>query len=191
MNYSKADNKSLAWLDLETTGTSATDDAILELGLVITPMPEEGEKPDLGILGKSSWVIKPSRPVSITDIDPYVWNMHTESGLWQESLEAELTLDEAVFEMVCFLESWLAEGSPLCGNSIHFDRKFLASQARSLHDRFHYRNLDVSSIKNMVLHHFPHVPEYAPGTKPHRVLSDLENSISEYTHYLTHLGAFE
>jgi oligoribonuclease len=190
-------NTTLAWVDIETTGTDEHCDAILELGIVLTPMPEQtddpdyvagwnGGVPDIGVLRSFSMAFRPSRDVKLSNISPYVWAMHEESGLWSECMTTKATFNDVIDEAKLFLKQNGAEGSPMCGNSIHFDRRFLTQQARDFCEMFHYRNLDVSSIKNMVLHHLGAFvdPWRPPEKKAHRVLDDLHNTLEEYRYYL-------
>lgn len=188
-------NRTLAWVDIETTGTDEDKDAILELGIVVTPMPNFDDPdyqhgwyqgvPDLGVLASFTRVCRPSRDVSLHNISPYVWNLHQENGLWNESMNSEDSFEDIIREGAHFMKQHQAFGSPMCGNSIHFDRRFLQAGAPDFVKLFHYRNLDVSSIKNMVNHHLGQVPPWQePAKKPHRVLEDLHNTLEEYRYYL-------
>lgn len=190
-------NRTMAWVDIETTGTDEWEDAILELGIVVTPMPEETDDPgyiagwpkgvpDIGVLRSFSMACRPSKNVKINNIDPFVWNMHEKSGLWAECMNTQVTFEQVIEQAAHFLKDSGALGSPMCGNSIHFDRRFLTHQARDFSNLFHYRNLDVSSIKNMVLHHLGAFiePWQPPKEKAHRVLDDLYTTLEEYRYYL-------
>lgn len=173
-------HENLAWLDLETTGLRPNEDAILELGVVIT-------NKDLDIVAEISAVVEPSRNTSITEIDPEVAAMHTKSGLWHECLAGS---DRLSFEAAClmlyrFIREHDAAGSPMCGSTISFDRGFLKVQAPELLSVFHYRNIDVSTLKNVMEMHFSSCEPYVPKKEPtHRVIDDLHDSIEEYQHYL-------
>lgn len=178
-DHNSSEHENLCWLDLETTGLRANDDAILELGIVITDK-------NLRKVAEQSWLVKPSKNVPITEIDPYVFNMHNKSGLWEECFGVEATwLDSAERSAMQFIQNNGAQGSPLCGNTISFDRAFLKAQAPALLTCLHYRNIDVSTLKNVMKMHFPDVPPFVPSQDAaHRVLSDLNTSIAEYGYYL-------
>ena len=172
----------LVWVDIETTGLRPDKDAILEIGIVITDLELENEN-------FHNWVCRPSLDISIKDIDPYVFNMHSTSGLWQSSLAAEIDFHVAVGCAKRFLEEQNALGLPMTGSSIHFDRAFLKAQAPSLDKLFHYRNIDVSTMKNLVEIYHPDIFESRPqGEKKHRAVDDCFDSIAELKHYVNALG---
>ena len=171
-------HENLCWLDLETTGLDPLCDAILELGITITTK-------DLQHVTSKSWVVNPSRNIRIKDIDSFVWKMHQDNNLWNESLASKANLRAATNVAAKFIENNGAKGSPLCGNTISFDRNFLKVQAPELLQVLHYRNIDVSTLKNVFKMHFPDVaPFEKPDNLPHRVLEDLEFTIAEYAYYL-------
>jgi oligoribonuclease len=130
--------------------------------------------------------VRPSKPINLQDVDPFVWKMHRASGLWGHSLASELNLAQAANLAVKLIIDWKAQGSPMCGNTISFDRNFLKAQAPELLRALHYRSIDVSTLKNVMAVHFPDV---APFEKPregaHRVGVDIDNSIAEYRHYIS------
>ena len=164
-------------MDIETTGLSPEECAILEIGLIVTT-------PELKEVARGSWVCRPSRPAPITSIDPYVWDMHKRNGLWDEVFLVERTLAEVETAAVDFMSRYDAIYSPMAGSSVQFDRTFLKAQAPALHDKFHYRNLDVSSVRNFILMFFPEIEDSRPKLDaPHRSLGDLENSINTLRYY--------
>lgn len=170
-------HENLCWLDLETTGLDPLKDAILELGITITTL-------DLDPVASFSWVMRPSRNIRITEIDPFVWKMHQDNNLWNESLSSDMKLDEVAVAAAKFIEHHKAKGSPLCGNTISFDRNFLKVQVPELLQVLHYRNIDVSTLKNVMATHFPKVAPFDRPKGNHRVLDDLELSIAEHKYYL-------
>jgi oligoribonuclease len=176
-DHSDDPHVNLCWLDLETTGLDSRSCAILEIGIVITDM-------DLDVIAERSWVIIPSKDVRISNINSNVWKMHTDNGIWVESLESSLPLNSAVYSASEFIERHGAKGSPLCGNTISFDRAFLKAQAPELLQSLHYRNVDVSTLKNVFALHFPQVHSFEKPKGNHRAIEDLHNSIAEYKHYL-------
>ena len=171
-------HENLCWLDLETTGTDPLSDAILELGVTITTK-------ELEAVASFSWVMRPSRNIRITEIDPFVWKMHQANNLWNESLSSDMGLDEVAVAAAKFIEHHKAKGSPLCGSTISFDRNFLKVQAPELLQVLHYRNIDVSTLKNVFAMSFQDVPPFDKPKGNHRVLGDLKLSIEEYQHYLS------
>lgn len=172
------DYENLAWIDIETTGLRPKKDAILEIGLVVTTKR-------LDVVSSKNWVIRPSTLVPVVQIDPYVFKMHNSSELWEQSINSELCLIRATDEATGFLQEYCALGSPACGSSVHFDRGFLKAQAPRLDQAFHYRNIDVSTIRNLMEIHKPEVFESRPKDENrHRAIPDLINSIDTLRHYL-------
>ena len=167
----------LCWLDLETTGTDPAKDAILEIGITITTL-------DLGPGASFSWVVSAHGQYTYAEVDPFVQKMHRHNGLWEESDNSDLKLEEAAEMAAKFIGQHKAKGSPLCGNTISFDRNFLKAQAPGLLQYLHYRNIDVSTLKNMLAIHFPNADPYDKPKGNHRVLEDLQWSIAEYSYYL-------
>jgi len=175
-------HENLAWLDLETTGLRPNEDAILEIGIVIT-------NKELDTVGEHAWVVRPSKSVPITEIDPYVFRMHDKNGLWAEcfALDCGGDFGQALNEARDFVREHGAAGSPLCGSTINFDRGFLQAQAPELLRVFHYRNIDVSTLRTMFAMHFHSIERWSPAEDAkHRALDDLHNTIAEYRHYLDH-----
>jgi len=179
------ENTNICWLDLETTGLDANEDAILEIAAVITT-------PQLEEIAHYTAVVAPSVPTKrIGAIHPIVAAMHSKSGLWAESLGAALTFDKACDEVRALMFKHHAVGSPLCGSSVHFDRKFLAAQHVRLHGDFAYRNIDVSTWTELAKRLAPGVYEARPGrdSEPaHRALDDIRNSIALQRYYLQTIG---
>lgn len=170
---------SLVWVDLETTGLDARSDSILEVGLVIT----DG---DLNMTATTARLVAPTRRL-LGQADPVVRDMHAASGLTRE-LEDGWGLARVDAERV--LVDWLSERvpadtSPMCGSSVNFDRGFLNEQMPILAAHFHYRNIDVSTIKELVRRWYPQAePPHSRGA--HRALLDLRDSINELRFYREH-----
>jgi len=180
-DHNDDEHTNLAWLDLETTGLDESECSILELGIVITNR-------QLDVLAECSWVTFPTRMINMQNLEPFIWDMHQANGLWNElfSKDSErVPLKTAVESAIEFMRQFGAIGSPMCGNTISFDRGFVKKLAPKLNEVFHYRNLDVSSIKNMLKLFYPdHRPWKPPEYKAHRAIEDLHNSIEEMSHYL-------
>lgn len=177
----------LPWIDLETTGLRQGDDAILEIGVMITT-------PDLRIVDTRNWVISlEGAHVRIGDIDPFVWKIHTENGLWAECLSDNArSLTTAADEAEAFMRQHDAIGAPAFGSGVHFDRGMLRSDMRtmSLDRAFHYRNIDVSSLRGFAERFAPAVYEKRPqdGEKKHRALDDCIHALHEFRYYVDAFG---
>jgi len=120
------------------------------------------------------------------------WNrsQHRRSGLWQRVLDSQVGLGQAEAETVAFLSQWVPPGvSPMCGNSICQDRRFLHRLMPRLEKYFHYRNLDVSTLKELARRWAPAVLEGVHKQSTHTALSDVHDSIEELRHYRRHLAA--
>ena len=159
-------HENLCWLDLETTGLDPVNGIILEVGIIITTK-------DLETVVQKSWVVGVPKHFYHQDMDPFVWAMHQENGLWAECVNSDVEIRDVSREATKFIADHRAKGSPLCGNTISFDRSFLKAQT-SLLRCLHYRNIDVSTFKNVLKMHFPDVAPSDKSTNlPHRVTGDL------------------
>lgn len=173
----------LIWIDLEMTGLDTDNDSILEIATVVTDanLNVLAEGPELAI----------SHPLEVLEaMDDWNRNQHGKSGLWQRVLDSSVTLGQAEALTVGFLQKWVEpNASPICGNSICQDRRFLHRQMPRLENYFHYRNLDVSTIKELARRWAPEVLEGAGKDSMHTALSDVRDSIAELRHYRTYMGA--
>ena len=172
----------LIWIDLEMTGLDTLADSILEIATVVTDADLHilAEGPELAI----------SHPLErLQAMDDWNRNQHSKSGLWQRVLDSTVTLQEAENRTLRFLEQWVAPNtSPICGNSICQDRRFLHRQMPLLENYFHYRNLDVSTIKELARRWAPDVLAGVGKESAHTALSDVHDSITELRHYRTFMG---
>src|SRR5690554_3051282 len=133
----------LIWIDLEMTGLDSASDTIIEIATVVT----DGQLNELGV-GPELAISTPSAVLEAMD----EWNTrtHTESGLVRRCLDSEVSLAEAERRTLAFLQRYVpAQTSPMCGNSICQDRRFMARLIPELEAFFHYRNLDVSTLKEL------------------------------------------
>lgn len=182
------EHRNMAWIDLETTGLSAVDDVILEIGVIITT-------PNLHVVNQQAWVVgHPHINDIIECLHPAVLAMHTNNGLLQEikSMPKNYYYQLHHIEKIVinFIAGNDAANSPMCGNNIGFDRRFITEHTPDLLNSFHYRNIDVSTLKNVLRLHFPeHLPWKEPPGKKHRSIGDLERSLDEYKYYLSLFGA--
>lgn len=176
-----ADN--LIWIDLEMTGLDPQHDQIIEIATVVTDstLNELAQGPVIAI----------HQPAAVLDgMDEWNTNQHGKSGLTKRVRTSIVTADEAEQETLTFLQHWVPAGvSPMCGNSICQDRRFMARLMPTLEAYFHYRNLDVSSLKELAR-------RWAPGTyagfskdSSHLALEDIRDSIAELRYYRERLLA--
>ena len=173
----------LVWIDLEMTGLDTGRDSILEIATVVTDS-------ELNILAEGpEFAI--AQPLAVLDaMDEWNRNQHGKSGLWRRVLEEGVDLAEAEAQTLAFLRQWLGpRQSPMCGNSICQDRRFLHRQMPTLEAFFHYRNLDVSTLKELARRWAPQVLASVKKASAHTALSDVHDSIEELRHYRRHLGA--
>lgn len=171
----------LIWIDLEMTGLDTMSDTIIEIATIVTDkyLNELAEGPVLAI----------GQPREIMDaMDEWNTEQHGASGLTARVLESDVSLQQAQANTLIFLANWVDQGaSPMCGNSICQDRRFLARQMPELEGFFHYRNLDVSTLKILAQQWAPDVAAGYKKESSHRALADIRDSITELTWYREHL----
>ena len=164
------------------TGLDTGRDSILEIATIVTDSNLEvlAEGPELAIV----------HPVAILEsMDEWNRNQHRKSGLWQRVVASRVTMDEAEARTMAFLSEWVpANASPMCGNSICQDRRFLHRQMPALERHFHYRNLDVSTLKELARRWAPGILGNLRKQAAHTALSDVRDSIAELAYYRKHMG---
>jgi len=171
------DKNNLIWIDLEMTGLDTSLDTIIEIATVVTDK-------DLNKLAEGP-VIAIHQPDSILNAMD-VWNQthHGESGLIERVQKSSYTAGQAELATIEFLEEYVPKGvSPMCGNSICQDRRFLAREMPELEDYFHYRNLDVSTLKELAMRWKPELLEGITKKSAHLALDDILESIEELQFY--------
>lgn len=170
----------LVWVDLETSGLDLETCHILEVAVLITDagLNESAEGPHLII----------HQPDAVLEaMDEWCTNQHGGSGLTAAVKASTLSLAAAEDQLLAFIRDHCPPGaSPLCGNSVHFDRRFLARYMPRVEAYLHYRIIDVSTIKELVRRWYPETP---PPQKPetHRALDDIRASIDELRYYREHV----
>lgn len=174
------DNNNLIWIDMEMSGLQPDTDVILELAVVMTDA-------NLNILAESPVLVVHQSDEVLDGMDAWNKGTHGKSGLI-DKVKAS-TLDEASAEtqMIEFLKEWVpANKSPMCGNSICQDRRFMARYMPKLEDYFHYRNLDVSVFKELARRWKPKVYDGFKKASKHTALADIHESIEELKYYREH-----
>ncbi len=172
----------LIWIDLEMTGLDTGNDSILEIATVVTDS-------QLRVLAEGPELAIGHPAAALEAMDEWNRNQHRKSGLWQRVLDSEVSLAQAEARTVAFLNEWVpAKASPMCGNSICQDRRFLHRLMPRLEQYFHYRNLDVSTLKELARRWAPDVLAGVRKQAAHTALSDVHDSIEELRHYRRHLA---
>lgn len=172
--------KALIWIDLEMTGLDTQRDDIIEIATIVTD-------DDLNILAEGPVFAIKVPDTALNAMDEWCTRQHRESGLTDRVRRSKITLAYAEQATIEFLSKWADEGiSPMCGNSICQDRRFLARQMPKLEAFFHYRNLDVSSIKELCYRWRPDIVHGYQKDGTHLALDDIRDSIRELRHYREH-----
>lgn len=172
----------LIWIDLEMTGLCPDTDSIIEIASVVTNR-------DLEVLAEGPQFAIHHDEARLLAMDDWNRHQHGKSGLWQRVLESEVDHTRAEAETLAFLQQWVPAGkSPICGNSICQDRRFLYHQMPTLEKYFHYRNLDVSTLKELARRWAPAVCKGFSKNSAHTALSDIHDSIDELRYYRQYMG---
>jgi oligoribonuclease len=168
----------IVWIDCEMTGLDVEKDELCEIAVIVTDQELVAQDGGLQI------VIKPS-DAAMENMGEFVTNMHSESGLLEEIPSGE-SAERAEAKVMEYLQQWIAEPrtAPLAGNSIGTDRMFLNRYMPELDSFLHYRNIDVSSIKELTRRWYPRVYFQLPKKNGgHRALADIKESIQELRYY--------
>jgi len=174
-------NDRLVWLDLEMTGLDPERHVILEIATIVTDS-------ELNLLAEGPVIAIHQSDDELAKMDDWCTQTHGQSGLTQRVKKSRISTGQAEQQTLTFLQHWVKAGqSPLCGNSIGQDRRFLVRHMPRLEGHFHYRNLDVSTLKILA-------ELWAPGVKNsfhkqgnHLALDDIRESIAELAHYRNYL----
>lgn len=170
----------LIWIDLEMTGLDPDNDHIIEIATIVTDS-------NLNILAEGP-VLAIYQPQSILDqMDSWNTNQHGKSGLIKRVQNSDVSEESAQAQTIAFLKQFVPENvSPMCGNTICQDRRFLARYMPQLEKYFHYRQLDVSTLKILAQRWAPQVANSFEKISTHEALQDIRDSIEELRHYRTH-----
>ena len=167
----------LVWIDLEMTGLNAETDVILEIATLVT----DGE---LRIVAEGPELAIHHDAETLSRMDDWNVEHHTASGLLDRVRESEVSVVEAEAVTLAFVASHVAaQASPLCGNSVWQDRRFLVRYMPTLNDHLHYRNIDVSTVKELARRWRPDVLAGVEKIGAHRALDDIGESVAELRHY--------
>jgi oligoribonuclease len=167
----------LIWIDLEMTGLDTETDAIIEIATLVTDK-------DLNVLAEGPVMAIHQPETMLAGMEEWNTRQHGQSGLTERVRNSTTTLAEAEQATIAFLKQFLDERqSPMCGNSICQDRRFLARQMPSLEAFFHYRNLDVSSVKEIIRRWRPELMKGFNKQSSHLAMADIKDSIAELTYY--------
>jgi oligoribonuclease len=170
-------NDNLIWLDMEMSGLSPDNDRILELAAVVTDA-------ELNVLGESPVLVVHQSDAVLDGMDAWNKGTHTRSGLIDKVKASTLNEEAATEQMINFLKEYVPAGkSPMCGNSICQDRRFMARYMPNLEAYFHYRNLDVSVFKELARRWKPTVYAGFKKASKHEALADIYESIEELKYY--------
>lgn len=169
----------LVWIDLEMTGLEPDRHTIVEIACLITDS-------ELEIVDDGIDIVVHADEQALGEMDDFVRKMHTKSGLLPQIEASTTTLAEAGDRVLAYVRERVpvARQSPLCGNSIGMDRRFLARYLNELDEYLHYRSIDVSSFKELCRRWYPAEYRARPSkTESHRALDDIRESIAELRYY--------
>ena len=178
MSFNK---NNLVWIDLEMTGLDPDTDKVLEIATIVTD-------DQLNVLAEGPLLAIHQSDKVLDGMDQWCTKTHGDSGLTQRCRESQITEDDAIEQTIVFLEKYVPQGiSPLCGNSIGQDRRFMVRHMPELENFFHYRNIDVSTIKELVRRWKPEVLDGFHKKGTHKALDDIRESIGELAYYRQHI----
>ncbi len=173
-------NERLIWVDMEMSGLNPNSDRILELAVVVTDN-------ELNTVAEAPILVVHQPAAVLEAMDSWNKSTHARSGLVQRVAESTLNEEAAQSLMLEFLRPLVATGqSPLCGNSVHQDRRFLVQYMPELEAHFHYRNLDVSTLKELAKRWRPDIYGGFKKDGKHEALADVYESINELRYYRQH-----
>jgi oligoribonuclease len=170
----------LVWVDLEMTGLDPDADVVIEIATIVTDS-------DLNTLAEGP-VLAIKQPDAVLDaMDEWNTTHHNRSGLVARVKASQCDEDKAVSATIAFLDQWVpANASPMCGNTICQDRRFMARHLPRLEAWFHYRNLDVSTLKILMQRWRPELESGFTKSGAHLALDDIRESIEEMRYYREH-----
>lgn len=176
----QVNNNNLIWIDMEMSGLMPDNDRILEVALIITDS-------QLNVVAEAPVLVVHQSDSILDKMDKWNKSTHAKSGLIDKVKASKLDEDEVEKDMINFLQKHVPPNiSPMCGNTICQDRRFLARTMPKLEAYFHYRNLDVSTLKELVKRWKPDILAGLTKQGKHEALSDIYDSIAELKYYREH-----
>jgi oligoribonuclease len=173
--------QNLIWIDLEMTGLDPEKDVIIEMATIVTDN-------ELNVLAEGPVIAVHQSDEVLAGMDEWCTRTHGESGLTKRVRDSKIGVAEAEAQTIAFLEQWVPKGkSPICGNSIGQDRRFLYRYMPDLEAYFHYRYLDVSTLKILAERWAPQIKDGFQKKGTHLALDDIRESIAELRYYREHL----
>ncbi|QIW15510.1 oligoribonuclease [Pasteurellaceae bacterium RH1A] len=170
----------LIWIDLEMTGLDPEKERIIEIATIVTDK-------DLNILAEGPVLAVHQSDELLAKMSDWCVKTHTENGLVERVKQSKLTERAAELQTIDFLKRWVDKGaSPICGNSIAQDKRFLVKYMPDLADYFHYRHLDVSTLKELARRWKPEILDKFEKKNTHLALDDIKESIAELKFYREH-----
>lgn len=175
------DEQNLVWIDMEMTGLDPEICVVLEIATIVTDK-------NLNIIAQGPVIAVHQSKQVLDAMDEWCVNTHGKSGLTQRCLDSSISVEDAARQTIEFLRAYVPERkSPLCGNSIGQDRRFLVKYMPELEAYFHYRNIDVSTIKELVSRWQPDISSGFKKKGAHLALDDIIESIEELRYYREHV----
>lgn len=174
------DDSNLIWIDLEMTGLEPQQDDIIEIAVIVTDK-------ELNVLAEGPIIAIHQADDVLNAMDEWNTTHHGDSGLTQRVKDSESSMRDAELATIAFLKQWIPAGkSPMCGNSICQDRRFMARLMPELEEYFHYRNLDVSTLKELAARWKPELLDGFKKKGAHLAMDDIKESIEEMVYYREH-----
>ena len=172
-----ADANNLIWVDLEMTGLDPETDKVIEIATIVTDK-------ELNILAEGPVIAIHQTDEQLAIMDDWNQKHHGESGLVKRVRSSQYSEDDAIAMTIEFISQYVPQGtSPMCGNSIGQDRRFMNRYMPKLEDYFHYRNIDVSTIKELTRRWKPELMDGFTKQGTHKALVDIQESIAELQYY--------
>jgi oligoribonuclease len=173
----------LVWVDLEMTGLDVEAHKVIEIATIVTDK-------DLNVIAEGPVMAIHQSDIELDKMDEWCTTTHCQTGLTKRVQQSTINEQEAIDKTIEFLEAYVPKGkSPMCGNSIGQDRRFMAKHMPELEAFFHYRNLDVTTLKILAQQWKPQIMDGFVKKGVHLALDDIRESIAELTYYKEHFLA--